>query len=121
MKSPHCPSCGKSHWSTQRCSAKETGLSGQEAKQRNTSVAPVDLDSPDSPGRNSAESARFLGNARSRTVLISTAPPVSLAGTSTSSGSTTLTNAARCKKHREKKGDAYREANKLRMRKKRDG
>ena len=32
-----------------------------------------------------------------------------------------LTNAARCKKYRDKRGDAYREANKLRMRKKRDG
>lgn len=80
-----------------------------------TNVAPVVLSSLDSPDPISVESVSSRGNVKSPDVKISEAPNVPPVEISTSDGPTT--NADRCKKHRCKLGDEYREANKLRMRK----
>ena len=87
MKAPKCPKCGKAHYSTQRCSAKEEESSGPKASVQSTSAVPADLNSPDSQDQSSAPSVSSPGSANN--LAAEPTPPVPPADTSTSGGSIT--------------------------------
>ena len=137
MKPPHCPSCGKSHWSTQRCSARESRALTEARKVAEKEIySSVDLPErpaeviktpTGSPPADAGETAtRRMCEGAAENQLQGSASGIVTPGQDQSGKSVgvapgPLTNAQRQKKHREKRGHAYREANKLRMRKTRDG
>ena len=133
MKSPHCPSCGKSHWSTQRCGARdvldERPLAVQLSQKQDAAPRPKPkIDKRFSkrlPMKVHRESSSPLEDApvSGEEKAVATGPlgATPLDGQAVHGADPPLTPAAKQKKYREKRGDAYREANKLRMRKKRDG
>ena len=129
MKAPKCPKCGKEHYSTQRCSAK-----GGDADRKCEDMASAGGSESDLPpprkyeGRKSRK--RDNGKAGTdRVVVDAGSRSVDDGAALTAEGSNAvspLTPAEKQKAYRERLKDdpgayeEYLEANKLRMRKKRD-
>ena len=113
--------CGVAHFQNKpcrECDRIRRRSSGPEVSKLSTSAVPADLDSPDSRDQSNVPAVSSRGNAKKLVVDIPL--NVRIVAISTSDGSTT--NAERCRRWRTS-GDVEekREANKLRMRKKRDG
>lgn len=119
MKHQLCRNCGHRHPLGDPCIFPEDALSGPEVSVRSTNVSPADTSGQESPVRPSAPSVTIStsnGLTTTSTVVMTEEEMVE----KIERGEVSLTNADRCRRWRTS-GDveAKREANKLRMRKRR--